>query len=80
MGADLAPALSTRSLAKSADLIIVGKIERIQQTGSGDIAYSGVNYPRRDYVADISVDEMIKGEPLPHEFILSFSTPSTDAW
>jgi hypothetical protein len=78
--ADLAPTLSTRGLANSADLIIVGKVERVQQTGSGDITYNGVNYPRRDYAADISVDEMIKGEPLPRRFILTFSTPSTDAW
>src|SRR5712664_1059301 len=77
--ADLAPALSTKGLANSADLIIVGKVERVQQAGSGDITYNGVNYPRRDYAADISVDEMIKGEPLPHRFILTFSTPSTDA-
>jgi HEAT repeats len=78
--ADFAPTLSTKSLANSADLIIVGKVERVQQTGAGDIAYIRVNYPRRDYAADISVDEMIKGEPLPHRFILRFSTPSTDAW
>lgn len=78
--ADIAPTLSTKSLANSAELIIVGKVERVQETGSGDITYNGVNYPRRDYAADISIDEMIKGEPLPHRFILSFSTPSTDAW
>jgi len=66
MVADLAPALSTRSLANSADLIIVGKVERVQQTGWGDIAYRGVNFPPRDYAADISGDEMSKGEPLPH--------------
>jgi hypothetical protein len=77
--ADFAPTLSTKGLVNSADLIIVGKVERVQQTGSGDITYNGVNYPRRDYAADISVDETIKGEPLPHRFILTFSTPSTDA-
>jgi HEAT repeats len=78
--ADLAPTLSTNRLANSADLIIVGKVERVQQTGSGDITYNGVNYPRRDYTADINVDEIIKGELLPHRFILTFSAPSTDAW
>jgi hypothetical protein len=77
--ADLVPVLSVKGLANSADLIIAGKVEQVQETGSGDIVYNGVNYPRRDYAADISVDEVIKGEPLPHKFILSFSTPSTDA-
>jgi hypothetical protein len=77
--ADLTPNLSTEALANSADLIVVGKVERVQQIGSGDITYNGVNYPRQDYAADISVDEMIKGEPLPHRFILNYSTPSTDA-
>jgi len=77
--ANLAPTLSTKGLVNSADLIIVGKVERVEQTGSGDITYNGVHYPRRDYAADISVDETIKGDPLPHRFILAFSTPSTDA-
>jgi hypothetical protein len=78
--ADIAPIVSTKVLADSADLIIVGKVERVQETGSGDITYNGVNYPRRDYAADISIDETIKGGPLPRRFILSFSTPSMDAW
>jgi HEAT repeats len=78
--ADIVPTLSTKGLVNSADLIIVGKVERAQQTGSGDITYNGINYPRRDYTADISVDEIIKGEQLPHRFILTFSAPSTDAW
>jgi hypothetical protein len=78
--ADIVPTLSTKGLVNSADLIIVGKVERVQQTGSGDITYNGVNYPRRDYTANISIDETIKGEPLPHRFILTFSAPSTDAW
>jgi hypothetical protein len=42
--------------------------------------YNGVSYRRQDYVADISVDETIKGEPLPRRFILNFSIPSADAW
>jgi len=78
--AGFAPTLSTKGLVNSVDLIIVGKIERVQQTGSGDLTYNGVNYPRRDYTADISVDETIKRKPLPHQFILTFSTPSTDTW
>jgi len=52
----------------------------VQQTGSGDVAYNGVNYLRQDWAATISVDEVIKGEPLSHAFILNFSSPSTDAW
>jgi len=77
--ADIVPALSTKGLVNSADLIIVGKVERVQQTGLGDITFNGVNYPRRDYTAEINVDEILKGEPLPHTFILTFSAPSTDA-
>jgi HEAT repeats len=78
--ADFAPTLSTNDLVSSADLIIVGMVEGVQQTGSGDVTYNGVNYPRRDYTADINVDEIIKGESVPHRFILTFSAPSTDAW
>ena len=72
--------LYLQSLVNSSDLIIVGRVERVQQTGSGDILFNRVSYPRRDYAADISVDETIKGEPLPHKFILTFSTPSMDPW
>ncbi len=78
--AELVPALSMEDLANSADLIIVGKVVNFQQTGSGDATYNGVNYPRQDCAANISVNEVIKGEPLPHTFILNFSSPSTDAW
>jgi hypothetical protein len=78
--AELVPALSVQGLANSADLIIVGKVVRVQQTGSGDVTYNGVSYPRQDWAATVSVDEVIKGEPLPRTFIFNFSSPSTDAW
>jgi len=64
--AELVPELSMEDLADSADLIIVGKVVNFQQTGSGDVTHNGVNYPRQDWAANISVDEVIKGEPLPH--------------
>jgi hypothetical protein len=74
------PVLSVKGLVDSADEIVVGKIERVRQTGSGEIDYNGVKYARSDYKADINVDETIKGEPIPHKFVLSFSTPASDPW
>jgi hypothetical protein len=32
--ADFAPTLSTKGLANSADLIVVGKVERVRETGA----------------------------------------------
>lgn len=55
-------------------------MERVQGTATGEVTPNGVEYPRQDYAAEISVDETIKGEPVPRRFILNFSTPSTDAW
>jgi hypothetical protein len=74
------PSLSVKELVDSADEIIVGKIERVQQSGSGEIDYHGVKYSRSDYKADINVDETIKGVPVPRKFVLSFSKPSSDPW
>jgi hypothetical protein len=76
----LVPGMSIKGLVDSSDEIVVGKVERVRQTGSGEVAYNGVNYPRSDYIADINVDETIKGEPVPHRFVLSFSTPLADNW
>lgn len=70
----LAPVMSVKGLVDSADEIVVGKIERVQQTGSGENDYNGVKYPRSDYRADVNVDETIKGEPVPLKFAFSFST------
>jgi hypothetical protein len=78
--AELIPGLSVKGLANSADLIIVGKVVSVQQTGSGEVTYNGVNYPRQDWAATVHVEEVIEGEPLPYTFIFSFSSPSTDAW
>lgn len=77
---EVVPTLSTRELADSADLIIVGKVGRVDRTGTGAIDLHGASYPREDYRAEISVDETIKGEPVPSTFILSYSTPSADKW
>ena len=64
----LVPVMSVKGLVDSADEIVVGKIERVQQTGSGENDYNGVKYPRLDYRADVNLDETIKGEPVPHKF------------
>jgi len=80
VSADLVPTLSTKNLAERADLIVVGKIERVQESGPGNIAVRGANYPTQDYSADISVDETVKGEPVPRRFTFTFSVPSADEW
>jgi hypothetical protein len=77
--AEIVPIISTRSLVDSADLIIVGTVERVQQTGVGSIELSGRDYDRLDFQAEISVDETIKGEPVATRFILNYSTPSADS-
>lgn len=63
-----------------ADLIVVGKIERVQENGAGNITVGGVNYPSQEYAADISVDETVKGDAVPHRFAFTFSVPSADEW
>jgi hypothetical protein len=78
--ADVVPTLSTKSLVDRADLIVVGKIERVQENGTGNITFSGVNYASQDYAADISVDETVKGDPVPRRFVFTFSVPSADEW
>jgi hypothetical protein len=78
--AGIVPTLSIRSLVDSSDLVIVGTVERVQQTGAGSIALSGHDYDRMDYQAEISVDETVKGEPAGPRFVLNYSTPSADNW
>jgi hypothetical protein len=58
--AELVPVTSTKALADAADLIIIGRVERVQQTGAGEITYNGVNYSRQDYLADISSTKRLK--------------------
>jgi hypothetical protein len=80
VSADVVPTLSAKSLVDRADLIVVGKIERVQEDGTGNITFSGVNYPSKDYEVDISVDETVKGDPVSRRFVLTFSVPSADEW
>jgi hypothetical protein len=80
VSADVVPTLSAKSLVDRADLTVVGKIERVQENGTGNITFSGVNYPSQDYEADISVDETVKGDLVPRRFVLTFSVPSADEW
>lgn len=77
--AEIAPVTSIRSLVDSADLVIAGAVERVQQTGEGSIELSGRDYDRLDFQAEISVDATIKGEPVGRRFILKYSTPSADS-
>jgi hypothetical protein len=77
--AEIVPVTSIRSLVDSADLVIAGTVERVQQAGAGSIELSGRNYDRLDFQAEISVDATIKGEPVGSRFILSYSTPSADS-
>jgi hypothetical protein len=72
------PTISIKNLVELADLIIVGKVERVQQTGTGEVTFRDHTYKRLDFRAEITVDQTIKGDPAPSEFILSYSTPSMD--
>ncbi len=69
---------STRSLVNSADLIIAGKVERVEQTGTGSIELHGRDYARMDFQVEMSVDETIKGQPTPFRFTFSYSSPAMD--
>ncbi len=72
------PTVSIKNLVELADLIIVGKVERVQQTGTGEVTFRDHTYKRLDFRAEITVDQTIRGDPAPSEFILSYSTPSMD--
>jgi hypothetical protein len=72
------PGLSIRGLVDPADLIIAGRLERVHQTGAGAIEFEGREYTRLDLQAEMSVDETIKGEPVPFRFTFSYSRPAVD--
>ncbi len=74
-----APMLSIKSLVESADLIVVGRVERIQQTGIGQVAFHDRSYAKLDFRAEIAVDQTIKGDPAPPKFVFSYSTPGIDS-
>src|SRR5713226_3899400 len=73
------PSMSIKGLVDPADLIIAGKVERVQQTGAGSIELNGVDYTRLDFQAEMRVDETIKGGPAPLSFTFSYSTPAVDS-
>jgi hypothetical protein len=77
--ADIVPQVSIQELVGSADLIIVGRVERVQQTGAGTVTFQGRTYSRQDFQAEISVGQTIKGEPVPPQFVLTYSTPAMDS-
>jgi hypothetical protein len=72
------PAPSTRALSDLADLIIVGNVESVKQTGTGSIELDGRIYERLDFRAVVQVDETIKGESAPLHFAFTYSAPGTD--
>jgi len=75
--AEIVPTLSTKNLVDHADLVIVGKIETAKENGASYPTFGKVkNYLTQDYIADISVDETLKGEPVPRRFVFTFSVPS----
>src|ERR1700740_614856 len=77
--ARLVPGLSIKDLVDVADLIIAGKVERVQQTGTGSVELNGVDYARLDFQAQMRVDETIKGRTAPVSFAFSYSTPAMDS-
>ena len=72
------PQVSIRELVSSADLIVAGRVERVQQTVAGTVIFHGRSYPRQDFQAQISVEQIIKGEPVPPKFVFTYSTPAMD--
>ena len=76
---EIAPVVSITELVHSADLIIVGRVEHVRQTGAGEINFHGQSYARRDFQAEINVDETIKGESAASQFALNYSTPAMDS-
>lgn len=78
--ADIVPQLSIKTLVSQADLIIVGKIERVEQIGQGFLQLQSSAYTRRDFQATISVDETIKGESTSSLFVFNYSTPAVDSY
>jgi hypothetical protein len=72
------PGPSIKRLVNSADLIIVGRVERLQQTGVGSIELQGHDYARVDFKVEMSVEETIKGQPPPYQFAFNYSNPGTD--
>ena len=78
-GAEPVPAVSITGLVHSADLIIVGRVADVQQTGAGLIDFHQRSYARQDFQARINVDETIKGESVSSRFVLNYSTPAMDS-
>jgi hypothetical protein len=76
--AEIVPTLSIKRLTETADLIVAGKIKQVRQTGSSSILLNGIGYTRRDFQADIQVEETLKGTSAPTEFTFTYSTPSAD--
>lgn len=73
MWAGPGPRVSIKGLVGSADLIIMGRVDRVQQTGAGVVTFHGRTYSRQDFQAEISVGQTIKGEPVPPKFVLTYS-------
>jgi len=79
MWAGPGPRVSIKGLVGSADLIITGRVDRVQQTGAGVVTFHGQTYSRQDFQAELSVGQIIKGEPVPPKFVLTYSTPAMDS-
>ena len=77
--ADIAPGVSITELVGAADLIVMGRVDRVQRTGAGAITLNGRNYSRQDFQAEMSVGKTFKGEPVPPKFVVTYSTPAVDS-
>ena len=77
--AEVAPGRSIRGLVDQSDLILTGRIERVEQVDEASVKLKSSAYRRRDFQATISVDETIKGEAPPSRFILNYSTPTVNS-
>jgi hypothetical protein len=77
--AEIVPGVSIKGLADSADLIVVGTVQLVRDTGQGSLSTDARTYKRRNFQAEIIVDETVKGSPVPPVFIFNYSTPAVDS-
>jgi len=61
-------------LVDSSDLVIVGSISRVQTIGGGTVTFGDRVYDRLDFRAEIEVQKTFKGQPVPRQFVLDYST------
>jgi hypothetical protein len=75
--AELTPGPSIKGLIDQSDLILTGKVERVEEIAETSVKLQSSTYRRRVFQATISVNETIKGE-VPHR--ISFLIIPPQPW